>query len=102
MPSDHGNTIMARTVAKSSPKAGKRNRKAALHVAVARTEISKSATVISLLGSKTGVTIAEIAASTGWQNHSVRGFLSGTVKKKLGHEITSEVIDGVRRYRIAG
>ena len=57
--------------------------------------------VIALLGSKTGATIIEIAAETGWQHHSVRGYLSGTVRKKLGHEIASEVIDGVRRYRIA-
>ena len=62
---------------------------------------SKSASVLALLGSKDGTTITEIAA-TGWQNHSVRGFLSGTVKKKLGREIASEVVDGERRYRIAG
>lgn len=63
---------------------------------------TKTATVIALLNSRNGTTIAEMAVSTGWQNHSVRGFLSGTVKKKLGHEITSELVDRERRYRIAG
>ena len=93
---------MTRTATKSAPKAGKRSKKAALHFAAAPKATSKSATVIALLGSKTGTKIVEIAAATGWQHHSVRGFLSGTVRKKLGHEIASEVIDAVRRYRIAG
>ena len=63
---------------------------------------TKSATVLALLESRKGTTVSEIAASTGWQSHSVRGFLSGTVKKKLGRQIASEVVDGERRYRIAG
>ena len=63
---------------------------------------TKSATVLAMLENRNGVTVTELAASTGWQNHSVRGFLSGTVKKKLGHQIASEVVDGERRYKIAG
>ena len=63
---------------------------------------TKSAAVLAMLESRNGTTIAEMAASTGWQKHSVRGFLSGTVKKKLGRGIVSEVVDGDRRYRIAG
>ena len=48
-----------------------------------------------------GVSIAAMVEATGWQAHSVRGFLPATVKKKLGHHITSEIgKDGVRRYRI--
>lgn len=62
---------------------------------------TKSATVVAMLETRKGATVAEMAASTGWQNHSVRGFLSGTVKKKLGREIASELVDGERRYRIA-
>lgn len=47
---------------------------------------------------KNGASIAEMAKTTGWQTHSVRGALAGALKKR-GLEITSEKIDGVRRYR---
>jgi Protein of unknown function (DUF3489) len=48
------------------------------------------------------MTIAEAVTATGWQPHSVRGALSGTVRKKLGLAITSEPVDGRGRvYRIA-
>ena len=63
---------------------------------------TKSASVIAMLETKNGATVTEMAASTGWQHHSVRGFLSGTIKKKLGREIASELVDGERRYRVAG
>ena len=62
---------------------------------------SKPDTLIQLLRRPTGATIDELAAATLWQKHSVRGALAGTLKKK-GHTITSEVTEGVRRYRIAG
>lgn len=62
---------------------------------------TKAATVLKLLRSKKGVSIAQLTAATGWQAHSVRGFLSGTVKKKLGLVVVSEVgKDDVRRYRL--
>ena len=49
------------------------------------------------------VTVAELGKATGWQKHSVRGFMSGTLKKRKGLEIISEQDEkGVRRYRIAG
>ncbi|MGB8900025.1 MAG: DUF3489 domain-containing protein, partial [Methylocella sp.] len=45
--------------------------------------------------------IAEMMQATDWQQHSVRGFLAGTVKRKLGFLLTSlKLDDGVRRYRI--
>ena len=61
---------------------------------------SKLDTLVTLLRRPTGATIQELAVATAWQTHSVRGALAGTLKKK-GHTISSEVIDGVRRYRIA-
>ena len=61
---------------------------------------SKLDTLVALLRQPTGATIDELAAATAWQKHSVRGALAGTLKKK-GHAISSEVVEGVRRYRIA-
>jgi hypothetical protein len=63
---------------------------------------SKQDVVIQMLRRRSGVTVEEIIAETGWQPHSVRGFFSGLVKKKLNLPLTSEVgKDGVRRYHIA-
>jgi hypothetical protein len=61
---------------------------------------SKGDTLIKLLSSPEGASIAEMMKATGWQQHSVRGFLAGTVKKKLGHELGSQMLEGVRVYRI--
>ncbi len=62
---------------------------------------TKQALLIDLLKRKKGATIEEIVAATGWQPHSVRGAISGTLKKKLGLMVTSEKPgDGPRRYRI--
>ena len=61
---------------------------------------SKLDTLVTLLRQPSGATIQELAAATAWQTHSVRGALAGTLKKK-GHTISSDVVDGVRRYRIA-
>ncbi|MCF8467661.1 MAG: DUF3489 domain-containing protein [Sneathiella sp.] len=55
--------------------------------------------LVALLRRKGGATLEELCTATGWQPHSVRGAIAGTLKKK-GHAITSERIDGVRRYRI--
>jgi len=63
---------------------------------------SKQDVVIQMLRRKSGVTIEDIIAKTGWQPHSVRGFFSGLVKKKLKLPLVSDVgKDGVRRYHIA-
>jgi hypothetical protein len=63
---------------------------------------SKQDAVIQMLRRRSGVTIKDIVTKTGWQPHSVRGFFSGLVKKKLKLPLTSEVgKDGIRRYHIA-
>ena len=62
---------------------------------------TKSDKLLKLLKSKRGVTIEQLQEASGWQAHSVRGFLSGTVKKKLGLTLVSEPgKDGRKRYRI--
>ncbi len=64
---------------------------------------TKQALLIDLLKRKTGATIDEAVAATGWQPHSVRGAISGALKKKLGLAVTSEKVeDRGRVYRIAG
>jgi hypothetical protein len=65
-----------------------------------RRAFSKQMRVVGLLSRPHGVTIAAIMRSTGWQQHSVRGFLAGVVRKKLGLKLTSEKGDGPRVYRI--
>ena len=61
---------------------------------------SKQVRVIQKLQSPTGMTIAAMMKETGWQQHSVRGFLSGVVRKKL--KLNSRKIDGSRVYRVDG
>ena len=61
---------------------------------------SKLAPVIAMLRGSQGATIAALCKATGWQPHSVRGALSGAIKKKLGLLVISEKTDGARVYRV--
>lgn len=60
----------------------------------------KIGTLVALLRDADGATIEAMMSATGWQAHSVRGAMSGWVKKALSLTITSEKVDGVRVYRI--
>jgi hypothetical protein len=62
---------------------------------------SKQAQVLAMLQSPDGTTIDAIVKATEWQQHSVRGFLAGIVRKKLKLNLISEHRDNVRVYRIA-
>jgi hypothetical protein len=79
----------------TSPTSGEAKRKQAIAG-------SKQARVITMLQSPSGATIAAMMNATGWQRHSVRGFLAGIVRKKLKLNLNSKKVDGGRVYSIKG
>jgi hypothetical protein len=100
------------TKPKSKPKAATRAtaRKTSKHKSRARSSHASSkpatgphtkhARIIAILRTTAGATIASLVAATEWQQHSVRGFLAGVVRKKLGLNLVSEQTDKGRVYRI--
>lgn len=63
---------------------------------------SKQDRLVELLRRPNGATVTELTKATGWQAHSVRGAISGVVKKKLGLNVSTEVVEKRGRiYRIA-
>ena len=91
-------TTAAPTATTDAPKA----KKAAKADGKAPREFSKKAIVLDLLRREDGATMAEIAKATDWQKHSIRGFISGNLTKKMGLTVESTKTDaGERRYRIA-
>jgi hypothetical protein len=63
---------------------------------------SKQARVIEMLMRPEGVTIDDIMTATDWQQHSVRGFFAGIIRKKLKLTLTSEAAEAGRIYKITG
>jgi hypothetical protein len=63
---------------------------------------TKNAQILAMLRDRAGTTIAAMMAATGWQQHSVRGFLAGVVRKKLGLNLVSEPGERGRTYRVVG
>lgn len=62
---------------------------------------TKQSRVLAMLRSPAGATIAAMMQATGWQRHSVRGFLAGVVRKRLKLNLTSKNVDGNRVYQVA-
>jgi hypothetical protein len=68
--------------------------------AVAARADTKGARIVAMLRAPAGATIASMIAASGWQPHSVRGFLAGVVRKRLKLNLISEKGDGGRIYRV--
>jgi hypothetical protein len=93
---------MAKSQSRSkSPKTHRSSKQARLQAQRPRGGATKRARVLAMLRSKGGTTIAAIVRATGWQPHSVRGFLAGVIKKKLRLKVASEKTKSGRVYRIA-
>ena len=80
-----------------APKITKKAARAVRPIAGANT---KAARVIALLRKPKGATLHALMRATGWQTHSVRGFISGHLKKKLGLKVRSSQRDGERVYSL--
>ena len=99
------------TEAKSNERPGRAKRSGAKKTAAVSARATKASSdqvkpdskqdrIVALLQRPEGATLDVLVKETQWQKHSVRGFLAGTVRKKLKLPLLSEKIDGVRTYRI--
>ena len=88
---------------RAAESSAKRARKPKRHAqATAARRGTKTAKILALLERQDGASLAELRKATGWQAHSVRGFLSGALKKRMGLRVASEKrADGERAYRIS-
>lgn len=84
-------TVSVQTVTKTTPEAEPLPLRA-----------SKQESIIALLKREQGATIAELTAATGWQKHSIRGVISGALKKRMSLTIVSAIEPHGRVYRITG
>lgn len=105
---ERGSSKKGATRRKAAPKGQKTTKSGKRKAAAPRKEDkppregSKTAKVLALLGRKEGATLIQLMKATGWQAHSVRGFLSGALGKKMGLKIGSQKQeDGDRTYTLA-
>ena len=90
----------SRSTARKTAKSRSRKRSAPVSSKPTTGLQTKHARIIAMLRTSAGATIASLVAATEWQQHSVRGFLAGVVRKKLGLNLVSEQTDKGRVYRI--
>jgi Protein of unknown function (DUF3489) len=81
------------------PRRGRRRKDVPAPVTSAAAASTKLEQIVAMLSRPEGASLAELVAATGWQAHSVRGALAGSLKRK-GYSIRSEKAAGERRYRI--
>ncbi len=94
-------TSMTKRKAQSKSKGAKPKATVSRKASVKPLSQSKASICIGLLSRKEGASIVELQKATGWQPHSVRGFLSGKINKAAELKLTSEKApDGVRRYHV--
>jgi hypothetical protein len=89
-----------RSAARKTTKAAPRKRPVAESSKPKAKSDTKHARIIAMLRAPAGATVARMMSTTDWQQHSVRGFLAGIVRKKLGLNLVSELTDKGRVYRI--
>ncbi|MBR1274288.1 DUF3489 domain-containing protein [Bradyrhizobium sp. AUGA SZCCT0283] len=89
-----------RSAARTTSKSKRRSRSARSSQNTSMRRDTKHARILAMLRTPAGATIAAIMTATEWQQNSVRGFLAGVVRKKLGLNLVSEQSDKGRVYRI--
>src|SRR5467141_3508489 len=89
-----------RPIVRKARKAKSRGRSVPASSKPAARPDTKHSRIVAMLQTPAGATIAAIMTATDWQQHSVRGFLAGVVRKKLGLNLVSEQTDKGRVYRI--
>ena len=93
-------TAATHSASQKSNKSRSRKRPAPASSKPAARPGTKHERIIAMLQTPAGATIASLVTATKWQQHSVRGFLAGVVRKKLGLNLVSEQTDKGRVYRI--
>jgi hypothetical protein len=92
--------VAPRSIARKSAKPAPPKRSAPASSKSPARSATKHDRIIAMLRTSAGATISSLVTATGWQQHSVRGFLAGVVRKKLGLNLVSEQTNKGRVYRI--